>query len=122
MSSKTAVEKHEIRYLSSGRDLLPPAAAKVKVRGSMVLADPDFDLAHGKKGVVAKPAASDDDGATRTATLGKVHFARLPGTAAEMKLINWKSLTGLGQAFFFSILELRVPNPAHSTVEESEHR
>jgi tetratricopeptide (TPR) repeat protein len=41
---KYALEEHHISYLTSGRDLLPVPAAKVKASAPLVLADPDFDL------------------------------------------------------------------------------
>jgi hypothetical protein len=41
---KYAIEKYQIRYLTSGRDVLPSAWPKAKVRAPLVLADPDFDL------------------------------------------------------------------------------
>jgi CHAT domain-containing protein/Tfp pilus assembly protein PilF len=95
-----AVEKHQISYLTSGRDVLPAVAPKVKVRGPLVLADPDFDLSPkaaraeakrllGEAGEEGAPAAS---GAFR---LGKA--PRLAGTAAEAKAIapSLKAYTGI---------------------------
>jgi CHAT domain-containing protein/Tfp pilus assembly protein PilF len=43
-----AIEEHRISYLTSGRDLVPAPAAKVKVSAPLVLADPDFDLDAGR--------------------------------------------------------------------------
>jgi CHAT domain-containing protein/Tfp pilus assembly protein PilF len=95
-----AVEKHQIRYLTSGRDLLPAPAPKVRVRGPLVLADPDFDLdpkaaraeARRLLGERGEEATGAPSGAPR---LGKA--ARLPGTAAEARAIapSLKAYTGI---------------------------
>jgi CHAT domain-containing protein/tetratricopeptide (TPR) repeat protein len=72
-----ALEKHQIRYVISGRDLLTPAAEKA-AGPPLVMADPDFDLnpARGSAG-------------TRGWLPGEKlePFSRLPGTAAEAKAI-----------------------------------
>jgi CHAT domain-containing protein/tetratricopeptide (TPR) repeat protein len=95
-----AVEKHQVSYLTSGRDVLPAVAPKVRVRGPVVLADPDFDLDPAAARAEAKRllGESGEEG-TPTASgsfrLGKV--VRLPGTAAEAKAIapSLKAYTGV---------------------------
>jgi CHAT domain-containing protein/Tfp pilus assembly protein PilF len=87
-----AVEKHHISYLTSGRDLLPASAAKVKVGAPLVLADPDFDLdpdrARGEaKRLLGKDADEEGTRALPGAfRLGAVR--RLRGTAAEARAIT----------------------------------
>jgi CHAT domain-containing protein len=90
-NGKYAIENHQISYLSSGRDLLPSVAPKVKVTVPLVFADPDFDL-DPKKGR-AEPRRllgkeRDEEGVrslSGTLNLGKIR--RLPGTAAQAKAI-----------------------------------
>ncbi len=87
---KYALEKYHVSYLTSGRDLLPAVAPKVKVGAPLVLADPDFDLGPQKARAEAKRllGALDEEG-TRSLSgalaLGEVR--RLPGTAAEARAI-----------------------------------
>jgi CHAT domain-containing protein len=88
-----AVEKHRIRYLTSGRDLAAPApAARGKAAGALVLADPDFDLAADEAMALSRRlvgAAEREQPLTRSLSrslrLGSV--PRLAGTAAEAKAI-----------------------------------
>jgi CHAT domain-containing protein/Tfp pilus assembly protein PilF len=95
-----AVEKHQISYLTSGRDLLPAVAAKVRVRGPLVLADPDFDLspeaarAEAKR-LLGERVEESTPSASGSFRLGKV--LRLAGTAAEAKAIapSLKAYTGV---------------------------
>jgi CHAT domain-containing protein len=85
-----AVEKHQLSYLISGRDLLPGAAAKVKPAAPLVLADPDFDLDPARASASApRPSRKAPEGGTRALSgglsLGRV--LRLRGTAAEARAI-----------------------------------
>jgi CHAT domain-containing protein/Tfp pilus assembly protein PilF len=97
------IEKHTLRYLVSGRDLVtPPFQGKVKSDGSVIIADPDFDIdpkeatALTAKLLGKQPpkndgpvAALDNASGTRSASaLGRV--GRLPGTAAEAVAIKPK--------------------------------
>src|SRR5262249_5489196 len=87
-----AIEKHQIGYLTSGRDLLPSVAAKVKAKAPLVLADPDFDLDPAKASDAARRllGKAPDEEATRALSgafrLGKVR--RLLGTASEAAAIT----------------------------------
>jgi CHAT domain-containing protein len=87
-----AVEKHHISYLTSGRDLIPAPAAKVKPGAPLVLADPDFDLDADKARTAARRllGKSPDEEATRALSsgfrLGTVR--RLPATAGEAAAIT----------------------------------
>jgi CHAT domain-containing protein/Tfp pilus assembly protein PilF len=88
---KFAVEKHLVSYLTSGRDLLPPPEAKVKVSAPLVLADPDYDLDAGEARRSAKRLlGAAEEEATRALPgafrLGTVR--RLKGTAAEARAIT----------------------------------
>jgi CHAT domain-containing protein len=80
-----AVEKHSIRYVVSGRELLAAGRTTVRPAPALVLADPDFDLKSAKaKTSPGIPTATSDAGAGNLATSTKLPaFARLPGTAAE---------------------------------------
>jgi CHAT domain-containing protein/Tfp pilus assembly protein PilF len=89
---KYTIEKYHIGYLTSGRDLLPSVAAKVKVTAPLVLADPDFDLDPKKARAEARRllARSVSEENTRSLAVaprpGQVR--RLAGTAAEAKAIT----------------------------------
>jgi CHAT domain-containing protein/Tfp pilus assembly protein PilF len=99
-----AIEKHHISYLTSGRDLLGAAKAKVKVGAPLVLADPDFDLdpaqarAEARRLLGAPQPMFGDEESTRSGSgglrLGSIK--RLAGTAAEARAIapSLKGLTG----------------------------
>jgi CHAT domain-containing protein/Tfp pilus assembly protein PilF len=92
---KYVIEHYQLSYLTSGRDLLPLPATKVKPTAPLVLADPDFDLDPSKANAERKRllAQGEDEhaprGQSRALHLGSV--PRLPGTAAEAKAI-WPSL------------------------------
>jgi CHAT domain-containing protein len=75
-----AIEQYQIRYLVSGRDLVPSAVEPAKGR-ALVMANPDYDLA--PAGVRA------ETGAQRGPTLvsGLPRVPPLPGTAAEAEAI-----------------------------------
>jgi CHAT domain-containing protein/tetratricopeptide (TPR) repeat protein len=86
-----AVEKYQVSYLTSGRDLLPAPAPKVKVTAPLVLADPDFDLDPSKARTRAeRSAGSGGEDGTRALSgplqLGRVR--RLAHTAAEARAIT----------------------------------
>ena len=85
---KYFVEGHTIRYVVSGRDLLPRTPMDFKLTAPLVFADPDYDL--GLKEVEAETRSLLPDlvcqrGRGLGVQLGKV--ARLPGTAAEAEAI-----------------------------------
>jgi CHAT domain-containing protein len=74
---KYLTESVEVRYVTSGRDLLPRPSVPA-TGGAVILADPDFDSGTGKpRAGVAVPTG----GRTIVSLLGRV--ARLPGTAVE---------------------------------------
>jgi CHAT domain-containing protein len=74
------VEGHEVRYAVSGRDLVARRSA-AKPTVPLVLADPDFDLKPAPVKVVARPGV-------RAGALGDMRWERLPGTAAEARVIG----------------------------------
>jgi CHAT domain-containing protein len=88
-----AVENHRITLVVSGRDLLLNPSP-TKFGQPLVLADPDFDL-------VTRPLANE--GPSKTGRRGQLPserlglFSRLPGTAAEARIIApfLHRLTGL---------------------------
>jgi CHAT domain-containing protein/lipopolysaccharide biosynthesis regulator YciM len=87
---KYAIEKHQISYLTSGRDVLPSVAAKVKVKAPLVLADPDFDLDPNKARAEAKRLLGATDEETTRALPGVLRLGEvrpLRGTAAEARAI-----------------------------------
>jgi CHAT domain-containing protein/tetratricopeptide (TPR) repeat protein len=105
-----AIEKHTIRYLVSGRDLVTPALqGKVKSDGSVIMADPDFDIAPQEATALTakllgkqRPTndeqlvAMDNPSGTRSASaVGRV--VQLPGTAAEATAIKPKLQTYAGE-------------------------
>jgi tetratricopeptide (TPR) repeat protein len=95
---KYAIENHQIGYLTSGRDVLPVVGPRVRVRGPLVLADPDFDLAPKAARAEAKRLLGETgEEATRSGTLPLGKVPRLPGTAAEAKAIvpSLKAYTGI---------------------------
>ena len=73
------IERYEITYVTSGRDLLRLQHSQRAQRPPLVIADPAFDLAGASSG----PSAS---GSRSTEALAK-GFAPLPGTAAEAKAL-----------------------------------
>jgi len=103
-----AIEKHTLRYLVSGRDLVTPRAeAPAKRDAPLMVADPDFDLDPKTAATVAaellgtsRPAeseASDDrpDGRRSRGLLGSV--GRLEGTAREATAITPKLKVQTGE-------------------------
>ena len=86
LDGKQAVlEKHTLRYVTSGRDLvLNPLQLDQRSTRPVIFADPDFDLDPKRAGGADLPGQRDLG--TRTLRhLGKV--SRLPGTAAEADAI-----------------------------------
>jgi CHAT domain-containing protein/Tfp pilus assembly protein PilF len=86
-----AIEKHQVSYLTSGRDLLPAPTPKVEVTAPLVMADPDFDLDPRKARAAARRlAAAGGEAGTRSLAdgvrLGSA--SRLPGTSAEVRAIR----------------------------------
>jgi CHAT domain-containing protein/Tfp pilus assembly protein PilF len=88
-----AVEKHALAYLTSGRDLLPAAAARKPRSVPLVLADPDFDAgaarpsARRASGKLPRRSGRAARSALRSAGLPLGRVMRLPGTAAEARAI-----------------------------------
>jgi CHAT domain-containing protein len=78
-----AIEKHRISYVVCGRELVRPPDL-VEAQGSLVLADPDFDV---------RPARGAKEGSTAPGARGLLpgaplpRFQRLPGTAREARAI-----------------------------------
>jgi CHAT domain-containing protein/tetratricopeptide (TPR) repeat protein len=106
-----AIEKHQISYVISGRDLVtPPFQGKVQSDGSVIMADPEFDIdpkeaaALTAKLLGKQPQPVNDDprvaldspqGNRAAALIGRV--GRLPGTAAEAVAIKPKLQAYLGE-------------------------
>jgi tetratricopeptide (TPR) repeat protein len=85
------VEKHDIRYVISGRDLLA-AATPAKPTAPLVLADPVFDLSRKEAATQTRRLLQSLPGRRSgslkvSAALGKMHWEPLPGTAAEARAI-----------------------------------
>jgi CHAT domain-containing protein len=97
-----AIEKHTIGYLTSGRDLAPSAAPKVKTSAPLVLADPDFDLdpqrarAEAKR-LLGKETAHEQKTRSLAAALRRETVGRLEGTGEEARAItpSLKSYAGV---------------------------
>jgi tetratricopeptide (TPR) repeat protein len=86
-----AIERYAIRYLSSGRDLVPATAGRVKAGPPLVLADPDFNLDPRKGSSSAGPlrrrSTNNGPGRALPEILRLGRISALPGTAAEAKAI-----------------------------------
>ncbi|HEX3147932.1 MAG TPA: CHAT domain-containing tetratricopeptide repeat protein [Gemmataceae bacterium] len=79
-----AVERHDIRYVVSGRDLLlDPLKLDRKTTAPVIVADPDFD--RGPSGAITPAYPDAQRGLSKDFKLGAVR--RLPGTAAEAEAI-----------------------------------
>jgi CHAT domain-containing protein len=88
---KYAIEKYQISYLTSGRDVLPSPAARMKATAPLVLADPDFDLEPSKAQARARRLLGKlDVESTRSLSgdFGRRRAPRLKGTAAEARAIT----------------------------------
>lgn len=101
-------DRFELSYLGAARDILSGGTSNVAGSQSVVIADPDFDL-----------AASNDNGPTPIAEgapfAGK-RWARLPGTACEGRLVesklaakHWTGPDALEQA----VLDVDSPRAIH---------
>jgi CHAT domain-containing protein/tetratricopeptide (TPR) repeat protein len=84
-TGRYVVEEHEVRYVVSGRDLVAGQTGAAATP-PLVLADPDFDLKPTPVKVAQAPRAARP--ATRSGALGETRWERLPGTAAEAKVIG----------------------------------
>jgi CHAT domain-containing protein/tetratricopeptide (TPR) repeat protein len=85
-----AIEKYQISYLTSGRDLLPGVAPQVEVGAPLVLADPDFDLAPSRARTAARRlrgAADEEDARALPGALPLGKVQRLAGTGEEARAI-----------------------------------
>jgi CHAT domain-containing protein/Tfp pilus assembly protein PilF len=93
---KYAIEKYQIRYLISGRDLVSPGTAKQsKPTDPVLFANPDFDLGPGDaadrtravlRSMPPAERVASSRGAGSLSSLGRAE--RLPGTAAEAAAIK----------------------------------
>jgi CHAT domain-containing protein/tetratricopeptide (TPR) repeat protein len=97
---KFAVEKHLIRHVVSGRDLVLDLP-KVKAESAYIFADPDYDLSPSK--VMAAAGGADkprhQPEVRSIGSLGALpKVPRLPGTALEAEAIRPKLQEWLGQA------------------------
>jgi CHAT domain-containing protein/Tfp pilus assembly protein PilF len=86
-----AAEKHNISYVTSGRDLLAAAPA-ARTTAPLVLADPAFDVSLKKAAAQTRrllPSLQARRGGSLrvSSALGKRHWERLPGTAVEARAI-----------------------------------
>lgn len=86
---KYLAEAVDVRYVTSGRDLLPRKPVDT-ARDCVIVADPDFDAGAGRPRTPTAPAGG---GRGVAALLGRV--GRLPGTAVEAKAVAPK-LAALG--------------------------
>ena len=95
---KYAIEKYQIRYLVSGRDLVAQHSSKLNTTPPVVMANPDYDLgpsqvATATRNVLRGTATASDQlrslsGGKSASALPKV--GRLPGTAVEAAAIKPK--------------------------------
>jgi CHAT domain-containing protein len=93
---KYAVEKYQIRYLISGRDLVSQAASNAsKPTDPVLFADPDYDLGPADteartravlRNMAPTARVASSRGAESLSSLGRAE--RLPGTAAEAAAIK----------------------------------
>jgi CHAT domain-containing protein len=86
-----ALERYEICYLGSSRDLVSVGPEGEPARSAAVFADPDFDLDPAEVGA-ASPAAPGGAGAEPRraapwAAPSGIRAFRLPGTAVEAKIV-----------------------------------
>jgi CHAT domain-containing protein/tetratricopeptide (TPR) repeat protein len=83
-----AVQKHVLRQVVSGRDLLPASRYRGEVGPALILADPDFDLDPAQARRLAPTPAQPDAlrGTGRSLRIGRVR--RLPFSAAEAALVQ----------------------------------
>jgi CHAT domain-containing protein len=78
---KYLVERYEITYLTSGRDLLRLGTQTKSRQGPMVIANPAFDL---RLATGAQPAPTTNAaGSKRSVDLSQARFGPLKGTASE---------------------------------------
>ena len=75
-------ETVDVRYVTSGRDLLPRQVGRQATGDAVIVADPDFDAGSGRERVAAIAPAG---GRSVANLLGRV--ARLPGTAVEANAV-----------------------------------
>lgn len=85
-----AIEKHRITYLISGRDLISKGST-AQNKGSVIMADPDFNLGVEEVANELKQIRQEKELATsvalRSSDLAGGQWPRLPGTAREAKAI-----------------------------------
>jgi CHAT domain-containing protein/Tfp pilus assembly protein PilF len=77
------IEKYQITYLTSGRDLLRLQGTPPKANPPLIVANPTFD----KPGTNAVQIASADRSNPRSSDLAALKFGPLPGTAIEGEAI-----------------------------------
>ncbi len=86
------IEDHSIRHVISGRDLVTGDTTKFEPNPPVVMADPNFDLGLAEAAAETRRVLQRDTGALAlrapAASLGKVRWSRLPGTATEAEAIR----------------------------------
>jgi CHAT domain-containing protein/Tfp pilus assembly protein PilF len=91
------IDRHEVQFLNSGRDLLRPRPA-LSNSTAYVFANPDFDLTYGEARQAAVVARKEADNRARSVVpaLKLPKVVRLPATAAEAAAIvpKLQALTG----------------------------
>ncbi len=92
---KYAVERFEIRYLISGRDLIPPDGKPFSVTRPILMADPNYDLSPTEIQTATQQLFKGrvTDGPVHATLAGQSRLGqvpRLPGTKSEAKAIQPK--------------------------------
>ena len=86
------IEDYNFNYLAAGRDLLSFNEIKSGVGPTLLMGDPDFDLAEEKKASALKKLAlkspSREGQAHRSVEMRGLQFSRLPGTREEVLAIR----------------------------------
>jgi CHAT domain-containing protein/tetratricopeptide (TPR) repeat protein len=85
-SGKYLVETYSLTYLTSGRDLLRLQLSTKSRRPPLVIADPLFGRAQAASNAPARGAG--DVSGLRSAEMGRMYFAQLPGTAQEARALG----------------------------------
>lgn len=92
---KYAVERFDIRYLISGRDLIPSETPPITATRPILMADPNYDLTPAEVQAATQQlfkgrATSGNVRVTRAGENRLGHASRLPGTKTEAKAIQPK--------------------------------
>jgi len=94
-NNKYLIEKYQINYLSSSRDLLRFERKTASSGEVVVLAGPDYDVSTGQnesssEGNKAPTMLATRSTAKRSLNLNNVHWTELPGTVSEAEIISSK--------------------------------